>query len=630
MDFARRHMFKEKRTRTDVAVRKQRARDTSCTIVKTTWNSFCKPEAKSLALESCLYQVHKAITEAYLLANMHVMRMCELNKPMPEICQTFYYQCLSAVSWSERNRATIKDLLFRQTVDEYMSCRPDSYVPAYSSHLGSGWFQQASQQMSIAAKNSTSMNFWRRFKRYLKSKYDLGKDAWMVVRDIRTVEYGGDNQLVRLYRSLVPSKPKYGNVEDYPELVMPLQHMFLQHFECEQQIAIEGGVQVKKQHRLFSLLPTKQGFECSHLKVCTNGLYGLLKRSGVEGLPADGAAFRAVGELYWRRLFNIEKFETCNRVWGGEVLTDGKAVSIVLRKPKSPEPSKTQPNPEDFQEVWGVDPGRREVFVASNRAHEVERCSTKQYYHMAGFKRSCKKVQMWEDQNEAVKKALDRLQKVTKKTSSSAVLGEYVHELLQHLDTLLTFHVKKGYRDLKFGRYIGRQKALQKLCNQITVKAGRNTLVGFGDWSNKDSAGIIKKCPAGPVKQFERELKKRCMVVSVDEFRSSKLHECCHASLKPAYIHQESKKDHVVRKVKAHSVLFCDNRSCCGMRVNRDVNASRNMLALLLAELTGGAGRPAAFRRGEVNERYPALPTAVEASIGAGLGQDRCRVGTVM
>lgn len=127
----------------------------SCTIVKTTWNSFCKPEAKSLALESCLFQVHKAITEAYLLANLHVLRMCELSKPMPEICQTFYYQCLSAVSWSERNRATIKDLLFRQTVEAYMRSRPSSYLPAYSSHLGSGWFQQASQQMSIAAKNST-------------------------------------------------------------------------------------------------------------------------------------------------------------------------------------------------------------------------------------------------------------------------------------------------------------------------------------------------------------------------------------------------------------------------------------------------------------------------------------------
>lgn len=86
-----------------------------------------------------------------------------------------------------------------------------------------------------------------------------------------------------------------GNVEDHPELVMPLQVLFLRHFE--QCLASEREVMelekaerenskdkpksnskaFDKKYRLFSLLPTQAGFDCAHIKLCSNGLYGLLK-----------------------------------------------------------------------------------------------------------------------------------------------------------------------------------------------------------------------------------------------------------------------------------------------------------------------------------------------------------------
>ena len=218
-----------------------------------------------------------------------------------------------------------------------------------------------------------------------------------------------------------------------------------------------------------------------------------------------------------------------------------------------------------------------------------------------------------------MKKALESLPR--KKTSQFERLIQYIQYVLSCLDLLLSFHIKKDYRDLKFTRYIGRQKALQKLCNHITAKAGRNTLVGFGDWSNKDSAGIIKKCPAGPVKQLERELKKRCTVVSVDEFRTSKLHECCHQPLKVTR-HVRKCRDGKVRSVQVRSVLFCANRSCNGMCVNRDVNASRNILALLKSQLSEGV-RPTPFcRETLVSTTARPVPPAPSGGVGsAGVGQ---------
>jgi hypothetical protein len=47
------------------------------------------------------------------------------------------------------------------------------------------------------------------------------------------------------------------------------------------------------------------------------------------------------------------------------MLTDGKSVSIVLRKPKR----KSTPrkiNLADYDLIWGLDPGRRDLFVATN------------------------------------------------------------------------------------------------------------------------------------------------------------------------------------------------------------------------------------------------------------------------
>lgn len=152
-----------------------------------------------------------------------------------------------------------------------------------------------------------------------------------------------------------------------------------------------------------------------------------------------------------------------------------------------------------------------------------------------------------------------------------------------------------GRRDLAFKRYTGRQKALAKMVQQLTAKGGKNTLVGFGNWSARDSAGIIKKHPCSPAKKLLRALRPHCTVVMVDEYRTSKLCSQCHARM----LNMKTRVDGPdgVRKSKSvHAVLFCSNRSCA-VRVNRDCNASRNIFALLLA-MVQGRQRPRRFRRG--------------------------------
>lgn len=624
LGFIQKRMFKEKRIRNDVKERKSSNKETTCTVVKTTWNSFCKPSAAVLDIAGCLFDVNKAVLEAYILANFHVMRLCSENLHLPELNQSFFYKCLSAVGQSSRPNLEVADLNFRQTIEKYRAWRPQGYKLANSSGLGSGWFQQASQQMATVSKNGTSMNFYRRFRNYLRCKYDLdGRQAYATLKAIQDDEYSGADPVVLRYRAKMPAKPRYGKREDVPEVVMPMQYMFLQHFEEVQRRCEENDEDKPKHCRLFSLLPTKQGFECSHAKLCTNGLQGLLKRSKVESvcgrkIPSNVKEFRELADdLLWRHFFNIEDFETVNRKFAAECLIDGKAVSIVLKKPKIV-PSKTEKkiNLDHYHEVWGLDPGRREVFVASNTDKEVQRMSTKHFYHDAKYKASNKKIQYWHDHNKAVSAAIKDMP--TKKTADISSIRSYADYIFPRVDMLLTFHMAKGFRDLKFRRHVLKQKHLQMICKNLTQKHGKQTLIGFGDWSNKDSAGIIKKSPAGPVKQLERELKRHCKVVPVDEFRSSKLHESCHCELHKTYF-KKTDKNGVLRSVKNYSVLFCSNRSCNGMRVNRDVNASRNILALLQDELRNGS-RPQAFRRSTFVE-FSATPTTSARADSGGLSR---------
>jgi hypothetical protein len=210
----------------------------------------------------------------------------------------------------------------------------------------------------------------------------------------------------------------------------------------------------------------------------------------------------------------------------------------------------------------------------------------------------------------------------SKKTASLEKLQQHVAFVLPRMNMLVDFHMRKGFRKLKLRRYIHANKKLREICLQLTARAGRRTLVGFGDWSNKDTAGVIKKCPAGPVKRLETVLKRHCKVVPVDEFRTSKLHHACSQVLQHQYSHMKNRKDGEVRTRRVHSVLFCPNKSCHGIAMDRDENAARNILTLLKHHVRDGS-RPAPFCRGVVLEeclQAPGVPQeACEQPVHSGI-----------
>ena len=208
-----------------------------------------------------------------------------------------------------------------------------------------------------------------------------------------------------------------------------------------------------------------------------------------------------------------------------------------------------------------------------------------------------------------------------KKRASLAAMTTYATHLLLHLDTLLRFYGAKRVQNLKFARYCAAKKKLHQLCLKLTAQSGKRTLVGFGDWSLQTASGVVRGCRPGPSGRLRRELRKYCTVVDVDEYRTSKTCNCCKLRNFKHMVLRRHDAAGVLTSKKVHSVLHCRTNGkgislreidqcvsrtdqplfgvprCLSMTVNRDVNASRNILELILAILRG-VDRPECFCRG--------------------------------
>jgi hypothetical protein len=129
-------------------------------------------------------------------------------------------------------------------------------------------------------------------------------------------------------------------------------------------------------------------------------------------------------------------------------------------------------------------------------------------------------IRGWQDRDPRVREAIRNMP--TKKTASLEKLKVYIVFMTQRMDVMLEFSQFKPFRRLRLRSFIFMKKILRQLCERL-VPGGQRVVIGFGDWGNRDVAGIIKKSPAGPVKAFERELARYCTVVSIAEYRTSKV-----------------------------------------------------------------------------------------------------------
>jgi len=345
---------------------------------------------------------------------------------------------------------------------------------------------------------------------------------------------------------------------------------------------------------------------------------------------------REVDKLFWSAfditrigVRSLERMYTKKRRFWNVVKSDGTAIDFLFGRPKRTTPVAERTVTDigldlTKDRVWGVDPGITDAFVAvdgnGDESYEIRRTSTKEFYHISGWNRARMVEQKWR------READPELQTILKhmpspKTANLSLFDNYIRYVLRGYGKLVQFYDER-WRNLRFQRYIGRQKALTEVCRRFTTggkKYGsdpsisnnasdptkkkkwkplaqheepeKRTVVAFGDGMFSPT---MKGKRAGVSRVLFRALRHHdrlghLTLVKVPEFRSSKVCSRCQTLQTLDHVRDEASSD-----ASLHAVLRCKE---CDTVWNRDVNAARNLRRIALHMAAKENEVPAVFQR---------------------------------
>ncbi|KAG3019904.1 hypothetical protein PC123_g15843 [Phytophthora cactorum] len=166
---------------------------------------------------------------------------------------------------------------------------------------------------------------------------------------------------------------------------------------------------------------------------------------------------------------------------------------------------------------------RRAKRARHGNNRDIVSVTTREYRHLAGFNR----FRAW---NESQKRKFPDYKSVIEgmpsfKTSSYEKYLKRLDYFWQYAAFLLRFCLERPYLKWRFFRKRMARVAVDDIARRIVPTVSRLTCVAYGDWSRRD--GIKGHAPS-PVKGLKEALRKHAMVVSMDDFRTSKLCSQCH------------------------------------------------------------------------------------------------------
>jgi hypothetical protein len=604
-------------------------------------------------LEEVAGVVSQISHEAYLFAEYHLRRLLNGREALPEINQSLFRSCLSALSDSGR---PIKSDALRVSFEQYRGLRPHNLATPSTQYM-SGVLASLSRDMFTATKNHISLCLVSRLARYVRLRYNVESTAlakqfmWMPFDP----QYGPEHlvehqQHFKDWIQLNPydSKIVENNLAHFLRKMMDI----LDYYE-----SLPLGTQGV---RGFTILPKKGQLTPGFFLIDPCTLPELLKKldqpsqltiidamvTKLENQPpavvlhgevprlrailaerrvaqtkfaAKDQQDRSFSQLLWRTLFNVAKYETSTRKFALKLSTNAYAVSVYLQKPKPANPpvndeyhglaeARDKFNNGGCDLIIGLDPGRS--YPVSTFRGEVDigeegtersfcpQISTKEWRHDAKIKDQ----EQWEvrmrrkfpEYGTAIQ-ALPSL-----KVGNFATFTNNVRLTLVQSPFLLRHHAeKRKYREYRFKISRFSKKALAKAARKLTKK--RNPQPGerrdchppsrtIIGWGDwSQQDGFLRGTPKAPVKKFRRAFKK--MGFTILEIDEYRTSKCC------------SSCGHVTENLhyggaRCHQVVRCGN-SECEVVWQRDCNAARNMRAILLTMLHDQP-RPVALRRGNV------------------------------
>jgi len=211
-------------------------------------------------------------------------------------------------------------------------------------------------------------------------------------------------------------------------------------------------------------------------------------------------------------------------------------------------------------------------------------------------KEKIKKEKIIKIENELTKEKLRLRTSNTYKT-----FNEYFILKMKNHNKLVSLYNEARLNKLKWYTFINEKRSETNLVNKIKSKFGNDVVLIIGDWSmNKSDIKSIST----PNKKLERILNKNFLMLKINEFRTSiidnKSELKCenlllkevnykNTSIKSIYSLEklksknEEKYKKVISNKKIHKILTCKTSEKLMKYINRDKNAVKNMLKIVLS-----------------------------------------------
>lgn len=333
----------------------------------------------------------------------------------------------------------------------------------------------------------------------------------------------------------------------------------------------------------FNLLPVYK-FRFKHILIDTNALHDILRDANVNNIPdvpRSKAQFRNDANNWWNIVFNFDNLTTANRRFSYSLSTDGVNTSVHLQKRI---PAETFVNDWGYDyngqyhdmvfsdRVVGLDPGRRELFVAVDGPgpENVIRCSNGRWKELSGAAYSEKKIALWTEGDPVI---------LNVPPSGAYTFDQFQthwYYVLESLDYMIDFYLPLKWRKLRFDTRITRQKAYDKICNEL-IGNNPTTIIAYG--GGRFDHASRGRFPT-PNKHLFVQLKRRCRTRLTPEYNTSKLCSNCR---------------HELTATDFYAVKRCE---LCLITWNRDVNAARNIREVFLYRNQNHGERIPEFRPG--------------------------------
>lgn len=617
--------------------------NTVCSTVKMKLNNFVTHAGLRAQIDAVVMKANYALAETYAFANLHITRVLNDGLTIPKINRNFYYACLSAVCVTNAKPKTVSGDI-ATSASLFDSLRPEGARKVDARDM-MDVLSDLSISMATMAVNHLWENLSKRLLRYLKWRHPEAKGCHetivqfaveyptMPLSKIDQLKVVGKKPLseatiqrrlnaIAILERLRTLCPLQGgkHFASRAHLLLPIYH----HMQRETELhfmdrrAVGQGVKLARTAaRQFSLLPEKHGFTVSYIPISDRTLTDLVcrlkdthgrpleKLSSSRGKPVERRSL-------WAKYCNPNSVETRERRFAHRIVTDGVAVSVLLKRTQALVGSgqNTEWDPEllagkENVSYAGVDPGVTDVatiarFKVGCGEPEIASYGSSRYYEKSKVKLSARRTRTWNKETE------DAVGRLRTESDASTVAGQVamVTAYLEQVRGLINHRATKGYRNMRFMRHVFKQKAVHEICDTIAPRDGF-TVVGFGDWTGLGTTPISRRF-CGPLQEIKRELKRRTDSVAFRTVWECKTSVTCHFTqlrltnmVARSTVRDRKTKEWVQRGAsKVHKVLHCKTSARGGSPMittwNRDVNASRNILMLLMLEIRG-LPRPAAF-----------------------------------